>query len=230
MTSNDEFRTFVHAASHDLREPIRKILTFSEFLGEELEGQLTPDAAQYLGVIRDAAGRMQAQLDALLAYGRVYSRGKPLEPADLGALVARAVGSLAPRDREHVTCAVDAPLPVLADPDQVVGALHALLDNALRFTPDGAAPRVDLHARRSGARTVLEIADEGIGLEPRFSEEVFEPFRRLHPRNAYPGVGMGLTFARSVARRHGGEVRLLRAAPGEGASFVFELPCPPEAG
>jgi signal transduction histidine kinase len=224
--SNQELEQFATIASHDLQEPLRKVVSFGRLLREEYAEVLEEGAHDYLGRMEGACERMLALIGDLLRFARVTSRAHAFEPTDLAAVAAEVVSDLENQVvREGGTVAV-APLPVIdADPMQMRQLLQNLISNGLKFRHRDRPPRVEVSAAPAqGGRVELRVTDNGIGLKPRFAERIFQPFRRLHGQGRYEGTGMGLAIVRKIAERHGGEARV-ESEPGKGSSFVVTLPC-----
>ncbi len=229
MTGDDaiEIDRLLAAAAHDLREPLRAINGFGELLERESAGQLSDRGREFLAMIRQAGGRMEALLDGLSHYSRV-SRAEP-RPAEvdldaaLDSVLERLHAEIAAR-RAHVT---HDHLPVLnADPVGVTEVLEQLIANALKFN-EGPEPHVHVRAdERAGGDWELTVVDDGIGVPERERDRVFEMFRRLHPRDAYPGSGVGLTVCRRIVQRHGGRI-WIDDGPAGGSAVHVLLPARP---
>jgi len=235
--SNAELQHFASVASHDLQEPLRKVQAFADRLRSKCGEQLGDAGLDYLGRMENAADRMRVLIQDLLKLSRVTSRAQPFERCDL-ALVLREVLADLEVAVERNGAVVDAgPLPEIdADPLQMRQLFQNLVANALKFHAAGRAPRVTvsakiLEASEHGLQGVgfatracrLEFRDNGIGFDPKFAEQIFVVFQRLHSRSEYEGTGIGLALCRRIAERHLGVVTA-SAVPGEGAVFVVTLP------
>ncbi|MCP1375494.1 PAS domain S-box protein [Dyella lutea] len=227
---NRELQDFAYVASHDLQEPLRKIQAFSDRLQSRLAGQLDESSSDYLQRMGDAASRMQTLIDDLLAYSRVGTRPAALVPVDLSAELATVLDDLDARVQEAGARIDTGPLPKLqADPSQMRQLLQNLLANALKFRAPDRPCLVRISARPLGEagitteRWEISVQDNGIGFDPSYVERIFAPFQRLHPRNVYPGTGIGLAIVRRIVERHGGTV-WAEGASGQGARFVVVMP------
>jgi light-regulated signal transduction histidine kinase (bacteriophytochrome) len=223
--SNHELEQFATIASHDLQEPLRKVVAFARLLREEYGEALEEGGIDYLGRMEGACERMLALIGDLLRFARVTSRARPFEPTDLGAVAAEVVSDLEDQVAREGAIVAVAPLPVIdADPVQMRQLLQNLISNGLKFRHRDRPPRVEVSAALAqGGRAELRVTDNGIGLNPKFAERIFQPFRRLHGQGRYEGTGMGLAIVRKIAERHGGEARV-ESEPGKGSRFVVSLP------
>lgn len=225
--SNMELERFAYIASHDLQEPIRNMVAYSQLLSQRYGPHLDDDALTFLGFIVDGAKRMQALVLDLLDYSRVSSRGRPLAAVDLNAVVGFARENL--REAIHDSGAsldVD-PLPVVqGDHMQLVSLMQNLIGNAIKFRRPDVAPVIRIRGAVREDRTVIvEVIDNGIGIPAADRDRVFQIFRRLHSARDYPGTGIGLAIAQRIVERHGGRIGIEDMTE-PGACFRIELPCP----
>lgn len=221
--SNEALEQFAYAASHELQEPLRKVATFCELLREEKDAALDEEARAYLRAAVDGARRMQALVRALLDLSRVEGPVVPLQPVDADAALRAALDDLAEAAREAGATITTAPLGlVVADATQLEEVLRNLVGNALKYRAPGRPPTVDIRADRDGEAVTISVRDNGIGIDPAQWEEVFLPFRRLHPEHAARGSGLGLTLCRRIVTRWGGAVDVT-STPGEGSTFRVTL-------
>ena len=225
--SNSELERFAYVASHDLQEPLRKIVGFSELLEQQLGDQLPDPGSEYLGYVVDGARRMQRLIKDLLAFSRA-GRARPVfEQVDLGQVVAEVVDTLeftlADAGADVV---VDPPPPVWGDPDQLRAILVNLLSNAVKYHPGGA--HVVVAGRRVPDTREVEVtvADDGIGIAPEYRGQIFEVFRRLHGPTEYPGTGIGLSITERFVHGHGGRIWVTDNQP-RGSVFHVTLPAAP---
>jgi PAS domain S-box-containing protein len=223
--SNAELEEFASVASHDLQEPLRKIIAFTELLREDLPEGLPPRAEEDASFIVDAAVRMRGLVNALLALTRTGTTEMAMASVSLEECVKRVLETLDLQIADSGALVTRDALPeVTGDPTLVEALYQNLLSNALKFTRPGEAPRVHLSAEQTpGGELVLGVRDAGIGVDPDRAREIFRPFRRLHSRERYPGTGIGLAIAVKAVARHGGRL-WVESPPGEGAHFRFTLP------
>ncbi|MEZ6185648.1 MAG: ATP-binding protein [Planctomycetota bacterium] len=221
--SNRELERFALVAAHDLQAPLRTVSSFSKLLSERYGDRLDATAQTWLGFMQQASTRMQTLVRDLLSYSRLGAKELAQVEVNLEHCLLRVTHEL--RDaiaRAQAEVTYD-PLPsVVGDGDALQVAFLALIHNVLAYAGD-APPRAHVSATRDGARWVVAVADEGLGIEPEFQAEVFEPFRRLHTPEAIPGSGLGLPTVRRVAEAHGGEA-WLESHPGRGTTVFLALP------
>ncbi|TAK12139.1 MAG: PAS domain S-box protein [Anaerolineae bacterium] len=226
MASNRELEQFAYVASHDLQEPLRMVSSYMELLERRYRDQLDQDAKEFIDFAVDGATRMQRLINDLLAYSRVGSRGRELEPVEASDSLAAALTNLQMTIQETGALVDQEELPrVLADPDQLVALFQNLLGNAIKFRGE-APPRVEIRARRDGELAHISIADNGIGIDPKYADRVFVIFQRLHNRSEYAGTGIGLAICKKIVERHGGRI-WFDSRLGKGTVFHFTLPLAP---
>jgi signal transduction histidine kinase len=197
---------------------------FSERIIHHESDSLSPRGRDYLGRMDAAAARMQTLIDGLLAYARVTRRLMPLEDVDLQQIAREVADDLDVVRREAGgTIEIGALPTVPAEALRMRQLLQNLISNGLRFRRDGVPPIVRVTGSVDGEDVVVEVSDNGIGIEPRHADRVFDLFERLHPRDAFPGTGMGLALCRRIAERHGGSITV-SSVPGAGSTFTVRLP------
>ncbi|KAF5041073.1 Adaptive-response sensory-kinase SasA [anaerobic digester metagenome] len=222
--SNEELQRFAYVASHDLQEPLRSIVSFSQLVDRRYRGQLDADADEYFGYIVEGGQRMQALIQDLLLVSRVETGARPMEPVDAGAVMKDVLHSLGVSlDLAGATVVVDHLPTVMADPSQLELVFLNLVGNALKYHRPGIPASIHVRAEREGSFWRFSVEDNGIGIEPAYFDRIFVMFQRLHTRDEYEGTGIGLAIVKKVVERHGGEVRV-ESVPGEGSTFSFTLP------
>ena len=221
--SNRELQAFAYVLSHDLQEPLRMVYSYLQLIERRCRDRLQPEEVEYIGFAVDGAERMSKMIKGLLAYSRVESQGKPFAQTDLGTMLNEALANLRLVIEESAAKISHGRLPtVAADARQMGRLLQNLISNALKFRSD-TPPRIQVEAVRHGEEWVISVADNGIGIPPGKTEHIFTMFQRLHTREEYPGLGIGLAVCKRIVERHGGRI-WVESKQGEGACFYFSLP------
>jgi signal transduction histidine kinase len=223
---NQELDAFTYIASHDLKEPLRGISNYAQFLIEDYGQTLDAEGCQRLGTIQRLIQRMEDLLNSLLRYSRVERAELSQSHLDLTQVVQEALDQLQARlQEEHIQVRLSRSLPlVLGDRAQLTEVFTNLLSNALKYNDKTEkCVEVGIQDATNGDFPVFYVRDNGIGISPEHREKIFEIFRRLHPRDTYGGgTGAGLTIVKKIIERHGGRI-WVESAPGEGATFYFTL-------
>ncbi|MDX6690728.1 MAG: hypothetical protein QOG15_2185 [Solirubrobacteraceae bacterium] len=222
--SNEELERFASIASHDLREPLRKVQMFSERVIHHEGDRLSERSRDYLGRSSAAALRMQALIDGLLSFSRIATQQGPIVDVDLTQVAREVIEDLGAviDDCDATVDLGDLP-HVPADPVQMRQLLQNLISNALKFRREGVAPIVRVTGRVRDEIGEIVVRDNGIGFESRHAPRLFKVFERLHPRSAYPGTGIGLALCRRIVEHHGGTISAA-GEPGVGSTFTIRLP------
>jgi light-regulated signal transduction histidine kinase (bacteriophytochrome) len=221
--SNAALNEFALVASHDLQEPLRLVAGYTELLEQRFSAQLGPDGTRYLNFAADGARRMQALIVDLLAYCQVGAATLALAEVDVQGIVENATRDLQTSIAEAGGRVNILGLPTLpGDARQLHSLFLNLIGNAIKYRGD-APPQVDISAIRKGNHYCFAVADNGIGIEPRFARRIFDMFQRLHSRSKYAGTGIGLSLCRKVVEAHGGQIWVEPGKPG-GSIFRFTLP------
>lgn len=219
---NAELSEFTYITSHDLQEPLRKLMIFSEWLVRDMGGDLPESAAKDVQFITDAAARMRRLVEDLLVLSRAGNRDLQRERVSLKKVADAALETLALRVGETGAVISRDPLPeVLGDATLLTQLYQNLINNALKYC-DGV-PHIHLSVERKNGEWLLGVRDDGIGIDPEYAEQIFKPFKRLHGREKYEGTGIGLAICRKVVERHGGKI-WVESEEGAGAHFRFTLP------
>ena len=221
--SNQELAQFAYGASHDLQEPLRMVGSYLDLLKRRYEDKLDDEAQEFIAFAVDGAARMKRLINDLLGYSRAGNNPLHLESVDTRVVVDGVVRTLAGHIAEAGAAVHVGNLPTLrADAGQVERLFVNLIENGLKYRSE-APPHIRISARRVDRMWQFSVADNGIGIDPRFRDKVFEIFRRLHARDRFSGTGIGLAVCKMVVERHGGQIRV-EPNPGGGSMFIFTLP------
>ncbi len=220
--SNKELEQFAYVASHDLQEPLRMVACYTELLEERYREKLDQKADKYIGYAVEGAKRMQQLINDLLMLSRVNTGGKPFEPIDCNKLVNKVLHGLKSTINDNKAEIEVDPLPtVMADEMQLYQLFQNLIVNAVKF--HGAKdPAVKISAKNKNSQWIFSIQDNGIGIDPTFSDRIFVIFQRLHDRGTYQGTGIGLAISKKIIERHGGKI-WVESEPGSGSTFYFTI-------
>lgn len=221
--SNLELQQFAYVASHDLQTPLRSMAGFAQVLEADYAPQLDSTARSHVARIVQACERMHTLVADILTFSRVEARACKFEPADLNQIVAQTAAML--EDEIQISNAeiTYEELPTIAgDPAQLSQLLNNLIGNALKYqTTD--TPKIHISAERRGQEWIISVRDNGIGIDAKHQDKIFEIFKRLHSQENYPGTGIGLAICKRIVDRHGGRI-WLDSGPGAGSTFRFSLP------
>tara|TARA_R110001599_G_scaffold353231_1_gene591121 strand:+ start:205973 stop:207481 length:1509 start_codon:yes stop_codon:yes gene_type:complete len=231
--SNRELEDFAFIASHDLQEPLRKILAFGDRL-KARSGDALGENVDYLNRMQSAAARMSMLIQDLLEFSRVTAKPKEFEQVSLNAVLAGVLEDLEESINASKTSIRADPLPdIQADSTQMRQLLLNLISNAIKFVSVEKTPEVRITANTkllSVPATLsdqefleLHVIDNGIGFDSKYTERIFTPFQRLHSRSEYTGTGIGLALCRRIVERHSGEL-IASSKVGHGTDFTVILP------
>ncbi len=224
-TLNADLQHFSYAASHDLQEPLRMVMSYTQLLARQYNGRLDPQADKFIGYAVEGAQRMEALLHDLREYWSVNEqRVENPVGVDCNRALARAIENLELSVRESGTTVThDDFMPlVMAEELPVTLLFQNLVSNAIKYRRPDEAPRIHISALRSGGSWKIAVADNGIGIEADHFETIFGPFKRLHGRE-YPGTGLGLAICRKIVQRYQGRI-WVESTCGQGSIFCFTLP------
>ncbi len=229
----EELDRFAYVASHDLQEPLRKIMLFSDKLLTRYKTKIDEEADNYLQKIVKASGRMQQLVHDLLKFSRHTDDMHGFEKTDLNIIVQEVL-----TDMEHETGKKEAnikveTLPVIwAIPSQLRQLFQNIISNSLKFTREGLAPQIQIRSERmtNGQFGLpvqnfykITITDNGIGFDPQYANDIFVVFKRLHSYHEYEGTGIGLSICKKIIDKHSGHIRA-ESTPNSGATFIITLP------
>ncbi|HUF63217.1 MAG TPA: ATP-binding protein [Verrucomicrobiales bacterium] len=221
--SNRDLEQFAYIASHDLKEPLRMVISYVQLLDRRYAAQLDNDARDFIRFAVDGARRMQQLINDLLVYSRAGTRHAEDRTIELEDILRDALSNLEVALEESGAGVHHDPLPkVKGDPTQLVQLFQNLIGNAVKFRRD-RRPEIHLSAEKADRRHwMISIRDNGIGIEERHRDRIFQIFQRLHGREEYPGTGIGLAVCRKIVERHGGRI-WVESEPDRGSTFRFTL-------
>ncbi|MBV6341349.1 PAS domain S-box protein [Candidatus Magnetobacterium casense] len=223
--SNEELQEFASVASHDLQEPLRKIIAFGERLKDKHAAKIPDDGLDYLSRMQGAAQRMQTLIDGLLNFARVTTRAKPFSPTNLNDIIQDVLSDLEARLIKSGGSVETDMLPTVeADKLQMHQLFMNLIGNGLKFHKVDVPPVVSVKCMvAQEGFCEITVADNGIGFDEKYLDRLFKPFQRLVGKDKYEGTGMGLAICEKIVKRHGGEI-IAQSAPNMGATFRIRLP------
>ncbi len=227
--SNAELEQFAYIASHDLREPLRKINTFGEMLKKKYYSTLEEEGSGYVDRMQNATVRMQALIDDLLTYSRVTTQAKPYTSVDLNLAVKDVLSDLELRIKKTSGRVEAGPLPIIeADLIQMMQLFQNLIANAVKFHKPDEPPVIKIYALKEApeGHCMLAVEDNGIGIDEKDYDKIFKMFQRLHGKDEYEGNGIGLAVCKKIVERHKGSIRI-ESVPGKGTKFIILLPVNP---
>lgn len=221
--SNAELQQFAYVASHDMQEPLRMVTSYLDLLNHKFGDELNPKAKEYTAFAVDGAVRMRELVNDLLTYSRVDSRPMKMEEVDLNKVLAKVMDDLHIAISESKAEIMVGPLPTIhADESKIKQVFQNLISNAIKFHGT-SPPKVEVTANSLGSEWKIAVQDNGIGIDPRYRERIFEMFQRLHTKEEYPGTGIGLAITKKIVERHGGKI-WVESVPGEGSTFFITIP------
>lgn len=223
--SNGELEQFASVTSHDLQAPLTTISMYAELLDRQ-PGANAPGSRTLIDGIRGATGQARTLIHDLLDYSRAGRGELSVEALDAGPVVEQALQALAGAIESSGAQLRVGSLPtVLADRSNLCRVFQNLIANAVKFTR-GEHPEVSIEAQPDGMSWRFDVRDNGIGMDPERAGCIFEPFRRLHGEEDYPGTGIGLAVCARIVEQHGGRI-WVSSTPGEGSVFSFTMPAAP---
>jgi PAS domain S-box-containing protein len=248
-TMNDELQKFAYIASHDLQEPLRKIITFTSLLEKDLRPEVDNKGQVYIDKVVNASSRMQKLIDDILQFARLSGNSEPFETCDLNKLLEQVLSDMEVQITQTGAQIEVGKLPVIdCNPSQLGQVFQNLISNAIKFRNSDVQPKISItavvgpamnHSRLDSQRQFsiigdpvyweaekycrISVKDNGIGFDEAYLDKIFNLFQRLHSKNTYEGTGIGLSICKKIVDYHHGTITA-KSKPGEGAEFIIELP------
>lgn len=220
---NQELEQFAFIASHDLQEPLRSLISFTDILESEYKGKIDEDFDQYIAFISQSSRRMKELVSGLLDYSRIGKQSEQTN-VDCNELLKAVMEDMTAVINENKAEVNVETLPTICGyPMELRQLFQNLVSNALKFTKEGEPPKLNIYAERKAEEWIFSVEDNGIGIDKDHREKIFIIFKRLHNRDDYPGTGIGLAHCRKIVELHGGKI-WVEPKPGGGSIFKFSLP------
>lgn len=220
--SNKELEQFAYVASHDLREPLRAISGFIGLLDQRYKDKLDEKGNKYIDFATKGVIRMDELLSCLLEYSRVHTRGQAQVEVSAHVALKGAIANLNRSIKEANAVITHDELPTVeADSRQLAQLFQNLIHNSIKFRTD-QKPQVHIGCRKEADNWLFSVKDNGIGIEPRHHDRIFQIFQRLNTQEQYPGSGIGLSICKKIVERHGGKI-WVESEAGKGSTFYFTL-------
>lgn len=222
--SNRDLKEFTSIASHDLKEPLRKVINFGEFLKNKITN-VDEEGHHYIDKIQDASIRMNTLIDDLLIFSSVSTKEKTFERYDLTKIAQDSLINLENRiEKTQGKVNIDNLPSIEVDPNQIRQLFQNLIGNSLKYHREGTPPAVNICSKScENEKVEILIEDNGIGFDEKYTDKIFKPLERLHGRNAYEGNGIGLAICKKIVDRHHGTFSV-KSAEGKGSTFIITLP------
>ena len=206
LKSNKELEQFAYVASHDLREPLRMVTSFTQLLAQRYHNRLDDEADTIIGFAVDGAKRMETLIEDLLLYSRVGKNDKSLQIVDCNLVLQKALSNLQLLIQENNATIIIHSLPhIVGDESQLIQLFQNLIDNAITYRSE-SDPLIEINAVGERQQWLFSVKDNGIGIDPKYNRRIFEVFQRLHPKDKYSGTGVGLAICKKIVERHGGKI------------------------
>lgn len=219
---NSELEQFAYLASHDLKQPLRTIASYSKLLSRKYKGNLDGSADLYLKFMTDSAFRMTSLIDDLLKISTI-NKSVEKESIDLNILVENVlidINSLVKEKGAQITFGV---LPIIeSSKTQIYQIFQNLISNAIKYSEVHVVPQVKITAEDKLKYWLFKVQDNGIGVDPRFKEQIFDIFKQLNVSKEYNGSGIGLSQVKKIVELHGGKI-WVESSLKQGSIFYFTL-------
>ncbi len=221
--SNQELENFAYVASHDLQEPLRMVSSFTQLLKKQYNDKLDETALEYINYAANGAKQMQLLINDLLTYSRINTNDNKFMNIKLEKALDEALFNLEIKIEETQAIITREPLPqIYADYSQLVRVFQNLIGNAIKYRSQ-ETPKIHISTTKKDQNWQFSVKDNGIGIQPKYSEQVFQIFKRLHTQDEYEGTGIGLAITKKIIELHQGQI-WYDSQPGNGSTFHFTIP------
>lgn len=222
--ANEELEQFAYLSSHDLQEPLRRIVSYIDIVFEDCAENINDEAQSYLMVVKDSATRMSQLIRDLLEFSKLGQKALSFESVDTSEMVKEITNSFELLIRERKAKVTMDSLPVIDQCSKLIKQVFQnLIANGIKFCPPGRLPEIKVQGFDEVDNWKFTVSDNGIGIEEKDEKRIFEVFRRLHRKEEYAGTGIGLSICRKIIERHGGTIWHEQNHP-VGSVFCFTIP------
>ncbi|MES2648835.1 MAG: ATP-binding protein [Bacteroidota bacterium] len=222
--SNTELSQFAYIASHDLQEPLRKMILYSDYLVNKNADKLDARSVDYLKNMNHASYRMRTLIEDILSFSQVNNKELLLQPLDLNVVIQQSIADYEMVITESKAIISTEVLPIIqADPSLIQQLFNNIISNALKYSREAVPPIISINAKNENDEVTITISDNGIGFEEKYLDKIFTLFQRLHGKQAYSGNGLGLAICRKIVQLHNGSI-YAKSAVNEGSTFFIKLP------
>lgn len=220
--SNEDLQQFAYVASHDLQEPLRAIVSFSQLLEDRYQEIIDKDGKEFIHFITDGAKKMNTLIKDLLSYSRITTQAQPSKIINLEKILKDALFNVQESIKESGAVITHDKMPILkVDKTQFIQLFQNLLSNAIKFRRE-EPPRIHIGVKKINDEWLFSIKDNGIGIESKFFHKLFNIFYRLHTKEEYSGTGIGLPICKKIVQRYGGNI-WVKSEIGKGSTFFFTI-------
>ncbi|MFW9819518.1 MAG: ATP-binding protein [Candidatus Thorarchaeota archaeon] len=220
--SNEDLQQFAYVASHDLQEPLRAIISFSQLLEDKYYDNIDKDGKEFIHFITDGAKKMNILIKDLLSYSRITTHANPSKIVNLEKILKDALYNLQEAIKESGAVITYDKMPILkVDKTQFIQLFQNFLSNAIKFRREGS-PKIHIGVRKLNDEWLFSVKDNGIGIESKYFDKLFNIFYRLHTKDEYPGTGIGLPICKKIVQRYGGKI-WVKSEFGKGSTFYFTI-------
>jgi PAS domain S-box-containing protein len=222
--SKEELRQFAKIASHDLQEPLRAVQGFANLLQESTKDKLDKDSGEFIEYILDGTQRMQQLIQSVLLHSNISSKEEAEDiSSDCNSIIEEVLENLDASIKEcHAKLEVDNLPTVAVERAQLIQLFQNIISNSLKYR-DKEVPQIFITAEKTVNEWLFSIRDNGIGIDPKYADKIFDMFARLHGKTKYSGTGMGLAICKKIVTSHGGKI-WVESEVGQGCIFLFTLP------